>query len=510
MPRRSTYGLHGRWPDNSSRRPHGTACKPGSILLPQTMLDLVEGYVAVKSLGLVPVKGLAQAVDVFEITGPGPARTRLQASARRGLTRFVGRDAANSNNCIAPSNSPQADTVKSWHLLARPELENRDLFTNSRNRTGWKAGCFLRARPYRTARPQATCQSLNSSSVTSKSMITTTPAQSARKSPASCLRLTSCCDRCCRCHGSFRCPDCTRGPRGACLLRGFANARSLQALRGGGAEGARSELANPRRLECRRSARPHHRRADAVLPAGRLWIRSSPNVSLAHPSTYSRCLPDNRTNSRRKDDGELVLTRLPCRSATMDGELVLADEARINFYGLRGAPRGDEVSVRWFCGGGRAGAISWFPSRMLQTRGHQRHRRKRGQEAGEVRYSRRQSRRSAASRCVAPSAGRPAVAKSHQTPGEERREEEIASGYQRLCVGKDCFKQSCAATRSAFVCIHVIAGHYAVRGKPVLCGSQPLAESPGGAVRAHPKSFRSRKNRQNGQRTRPRPETARL
>ena len=65
---------------------------PGSILLPQTMLDLVEGYVAVKSLGLVPVKGLAQAVEVFEITGPGPARTRLQASARRGLTRFVGRD----------------------------------------------------------------------------------------------------------------------------------------------------------------------------------------------------------------------------------------------------------------------------------------------------------------------------------------------------------------------------------------------------------------------------------
>jgi putative ribosome biogenesis GTPase RsgA len=27
------------------------------------------------------------------VTGAGPARTRLQASARRGLTRFVGRDA---------------------------------------------------------------------------------------------------------------------------------------------------------------------------------------------------------------------------------------------------------------------------------------------------------------------------------------------------------------------------------------------------------------------------------
>src|SRR5262249_43606462 len=30
--------------------------------------------------------------EVYEVTGAGSARTRLQASARRGLTRFVGRD----------------------------------------------------------------------------------------------------------------------------------------------------------------------------------------------------------------------------------------------------------------------------------------------------------------------------------------------------------------------------------------------------------------------------------
>ena len=46
-----------------------------------------------KSLGPVPVKGLADPVEVYEVTGAGPARTRLQAAARRGLTRFVGRDA---------------------------------------------------------------------------------------------------------------------------------------------------------------------------------------------------------------------------------------------------------------------------------------------------------------------------------------------------------------------------------------------------------------------------------
>ncbi|PYM82364.1 MAG: hypothetical protein DME09_14525 [Candidatus Rokuibacteriota bacterium] len=66
---------------------------PGSILLAPATLKLVEGYVAVKALGPVPVKGLADAVEVYEVTGTGPARTRLQAAARRGLTRFVGRDA---------------------------------------------------------------------------------------------------------------------------------------------------------------------------------------------------------------------------------------------------------------------------------------------------------------------------------------------------------------------------------------------------------------------------------
>jgi class 3 adenylate cyclase/tetratricopeptide (TPR) repeat protein len=66
---------------------------PGAIVITPDTLALAEGYVAVKSLGPVPVKGLADAVEVYEVTGAGPARTRLQASARRGLTRFVGRDA---------------------------------------------------------------------------------------------------------------------------------------------------------------------------------------------------------------------------------------------------------------------------------------------------------------------------------------------------------------------------------------------------------------------------------
>ena len=45
-----------------------------------------------KPLGPVPVKGLADPVQIYEVTGAGAARTRLQVAAGRGLTRFVGRE----------------------------------------------------------------------------------------------------------------------------------------------------------------------------------------------------------------------------------------------------------------------------------------------------------------------------------------------------------------------------------------------------------------------------------
>ena len=65
---------------------------PGITLLTGRTRRLVEGYVEVRALGRVPVKGLAELVDTFELVGPGPARSRLQASAARGLTQFVGRE----------------------------------------------------------------------------------------------------------------------------------------------------------------------------------------------------------------------------------------------------------------------------------------------------------------------------------------------------------------------------------------------------------------------------------
>jgi tetratricopeptide (TPR) repeat protein len=69
------------------------AARPGTVLIAPVTRDLVEGFVVVKPLGPVPVKGRSEPVEVYELSGVGPARTRLQAAARRGLTRFVGRDA---------------------------------------------------------------------------------------------------------------------------------------------------------------------------------------------------------------------------------------------------------------------------------------------------------------------------------------------------------------------------------------------------------------------------------
>jgi class 3 adenylate cyclase/tetratricopeptide (TPR) repeat protein len=65
---------------------------PGSIRLTADTLRLVEGYVDVTPLGPVPVKGLPDLIEIYELRRAGGVRTRLQASAARGLTRFVGRD----------------------------------------------------------------------------------------------------------------------------------------------------------------------------------------------------------------------------------------------------------------------------------------------------------------------------------------------------------------------------------------------------------------------------------
>src|SRR5216683_2948739 len=69
-----------------------TAAPVGSIAVSENTRRLCEGYFILKPLGATRVKGLSELVNVYEVTGLGPLRTRLQRAAGRGLTRFVGRE----------------------------------------------------------------------------------------------------------------------------------------------------------------------------------------------------------------------------------------------------------------------------------------------------------------------------------------------------------------------------------------------------------------------------------
>src|SRR5262249_208759 len=64
---------------------------PGSIRLTAATLRLVPGLVQVTALGPVPVKRLAEPLEVFQRVGGRGIRQRVQAAAVRGLTPLVGR-----------------------------------------------------------------------------------------------------------------------------------------------------------------------------------------------------------------------------------------------------------------------------------------------------------------------------------------------------------------------------------------------------------------------------------
>jgi class 3 adenylate cyclase/tetratricopeptide (TPR) repeat protein len=84
------YSAVGHTTHLASRMEH--LATPGSITLPGTTLRLVEGMVRIQARGPVPVKGMTDPVEVYELTGASTIRRRLQAAVARGLTRFVGRD----------------------------------------------------------------------------------------------------------------------------------------------------------------------------------------------------------------------------------------------------------------------------------------------------------------------------------------------------------------------------------------------------------------------------------
>ena len=64
--------------------------RPGSTLISRETLRLAEGYVEIKALGPVPVKGMPEPVEIFELVRSEQVHSRLEASAARGLTPVRG------------------------------------------------------------------------------------------------------------------------------------------------------------------------------------------------------------------------------------------------------------------------------------------------------------------------------------------------------------------------------------------------------------------------------------
>ncbi|MFZ0660646.1 MAG: adenylate/guanylate cyclase domain-containing protein [Candidatus Binataceae bacterium] len=68
-----------------------TLAPTGSIAVTETLQKSATGYFEFKPLGPTRVKGVSEPVNVYEVIGLGALRTRLQISAQRGLSKFVGR-----------------------------------------------------------------------------------------------------------------------------------------------------------------------------------------------------------------------------------------------------------------------------------------------------------------------------------------------------------------------------------------------------------------------------------
>jgi class 3 adenylate cyclase len=66
--------------------------REGSIAVSEHTRKLVEGYFELRALGPITIKGISGPLNIYEVVGKGPLRTRFELSARRGLTRFIGRE----------------------------------------------------------------------------------------------------------------------------------------------------------------------------------------------------------------------------------------------------------------------------------------------------------------------------------------------------------------------------------------------------------------------------------
>ena len=110
----------------------------GSIAISEQARKFCEGYFTLKPLGPTKVKGVSEPVNVYEVTGLGPLRTRLQRSAGRGLSKFVGRQ-AEMDALKRAAEQAKAGRGQIVAAMAEPGVGKSRLFFEfkAKNQSGW-------------------------------------------------------------------------------------------------------------------------------------------------------------------------------------------------------------------------------------------------------------------------------------------------------------------------------------------------------------------------------------
>ena len=111
----------------------------GTTLMTASTLRQVEGFVQVKSVGAVQVKGVSRPVEAFEVVAATTARTRVQAAATRGLTPLVGRQSEIEvfNKLVEQAASGKGQILS---MVGEPGMGKSRLvheFTRHQLRPGW-------------------------------------------------------------------------------------------------------------------------------------------------------------------------------------------------------------------------------------------------------------------------------------------------------------------------------------------------------------------------------------
>ena len=113
---------------------------PGSILLTAATLRLVEGLVAGQALGPVPVKGLTEPVEVYELVGASAGPPALAGGGGAGPDALCGAAARSSRPCTRPWSRPGPGTARWWRVVGEAGVGKSRLvyeFVHSHRTQGW-------------------------------------------------------------------------------------------------------------------------------------------------------------------------------------------------------------------------------------------------------------------------------------------------------------------------------------------------------------------------------------